>query len=136
MTQGLELPSPMMRRTAGFHANLGSIQPAEELEQLPAPQLLAQNRLLRRIHTVQLKNTLGRVHTNADKLVHGRLPCLRSHDLTLADSMPWGAVHTNSNHQMSDRGETAPNMHDRRLLDRPLLRTMTAGDNPATPCIP
>src|ERR1700736_5885852 len=94
MTQGLELPSPMMRRTAGFHANLGSIQPAEELEQLPA-----KNRLLRRIHTVQLKNTLGRVHTNADKLVHGRLPCLRSHDLTLADSMPSGAVHTNSNHR-------------------------------------
>src|SRR6202048_4021794 len=104
MTQGLELPSPMMRRTAGFHANLGSIQPAEELEQLPAPQLLAQNRLLRRIHTVQLKNTLGRVHTNADKLVHGRLPCLRSHDLTLADSMPSGAVHTTSNQRQRFTG--------------------------------
>src|ERR1700732_2181002 len=97
MTQGLELTSPMMRRAAGFHADLGSTQPAEEFKQLPTPQLLAQNRFLGRIHAMQLKNTLGRVHTNADKIVHGRLPCLRSHDLTLAASMPSGAVHTNSN---------------------------------------
>ena len=37
------------------------------------------------------KNLLRRIHTNADKLVHGRLLSMRSlTDLILAHSMPFG----------------------------------------------
>src|SRR5713226_3623291 len=68
----------MMRRPAGFDADPRRRQFLKELNNLPPPQLLAQHRLLGRIHTMQLKNTLGRVHSNADKIVHGRPPCLRS----------------------------------------------------------
>src|SRR3982074_2499699 len=68
----------MMRRPAGFDADPRRRQLLKELNNLPPPQLLAQHRLLGRIHTMQLKNTLGRVHSNADKIVHGRPPCLRS----------------------------------------------------------
>jgi hypothetical protein len=54
-------------------------------------QLPLQRRLLVIINTMQLKNTLGRVDTNARKLPHGRFPCLRiSNDLNLAHSMPSG----------------------------------------------
>src|SRR5882672_9258101 len=68
----------MMRRPAGFDADPRRRQLLKELNNLPPPQLLAQHRLLGRIHTMPLKNTLGRVHSNADKIVHGRPPCLRS----------------------------------------------------------
>src|SRR5882757_2243605 len=68
----------MMRRPAGFDADPRRRPLLKELNNLPPPQLLAQHRLLGRIHTMQLKNTLGRVHSNADKIVHGRPPCLRS----------------------------------------------------------
>src|SRR6266545_2500085 len=68
----------MMRRSAGFDADPRRRQLLKEFNKLPSPQLLAQHRLLGRIHTMQLKNTLGRVHPNADKIVHGRPPCLRS----------------------------------------------------------
>src|SRR6266436_6541818 len=68
----------MMRRPAGFDADPRRRQLLKELNNLPPPQLLAQHRLLGRIHTMQLKNTLGRVHSNADKIVHRRPPCLRS----------------------------------------------------------
>src|SRR6266545_3677343 len=68
----------MMRRSAGFDADPRRRQLLKEFNKLPSPQLLAQHRLLGRIHTMQLENTLGRVHSNADKIVHGRPPCLRS----------------------------------------------------------
>src|SRR5258708_39607368 len=68
----------MMRGPAGFDAHPRRRHCLKELNTLPPPQLLAQHRLLGRIHTMQLKNTLGRVHSNADKIVHGRPPCLRS----------------------------------------------------------
>jgi hypothetical protein len=63
---------------AGLDADLHRRQLAEELGHLPAPQLLAQHRLFRRVHPMQHKNALGRVDANADKIVHGRLPRLRS----------------------------------------------------------
>src|SRR5712691_6645603 len=68
----------MMRRPAGFDADPRRRQLLEELDKRPSPQLLPQHRLLGRIYTMQLKNTLGRVHSNTDKIVHGRPPCLRS----------------------------------------------------------
>src|SRR5438046_8574319 len=68
----------MLFTTTGCHAHPLRRQLREELEYLAAPQLLAQHRPLGRINPVHLKNTLGRVYTNADNLAHGRLPRLRS----------------------------------------------------------
>jgi len=67
-----------MRSAAGFDAHPCRRQLVKKLNDLPSPQLPAQHGLLGAIHAMQLKNTLGRVHTNADKIIHGRLPCLRS----------------------------------------------------------
>src|SRR5437016_5023917 len=87
----------MMGSSTGFHPDPKAGKAAEELVQILPAQLSLQHRLLVIVNTVQLKNTLGRVHTNARKLPHGRLPCLRiCNDLNLAHSMPLGAVHTNS----------------------------------------
>jgi hypothetical protein len=59
-------------------------------------QLLAQNRLLGGVHSMKLKNVLRRVHPNSANLFHGRFPLSEiSNDLSLARSMPSGAVHTN-----------------------------------------
>src|SRR5687768_6671652 len=45
---------------------------------------------------MQLKNTLGRIDADSDNLGHGRLPLFEIfNDLTLAHSMPSGAVHPN-----------------------------------------
>ena len=73
-----DLPRPVMSSTTGFHPHPRRRQLPEELQHLVAPQLLAQHRALGRINPVQLKNTLGRVHTDAHNLGHGRLPRLRS----------------------------------------------------------
>ena len=73
--QSADLARPIMRSAAGFDADPRRWQLGKKLNDLPPPQLLAQRRLLGAIHAMQLKNTLGRVHTNADKIVHGRLPC-------------------------------------------------------------
>src|SRR6266487_990018 len=81
----------MMRRPTGFDADPRRRQLLKELNNLPPPQLLAQHRLLGRIHTMQLKNTLGRVHSNADKIVHGRPPLSEIYnDLILAHRCRWG----------------------------------------------
>src|SRR5215467_10174395 len=76
--QRSQLARPIMRRPTGLQPHLDRLQLRKELKHLLAPQLPAQNRLLRRINSVQNENTLGRVHTNADNLRHGRLPGLRS----------------------------------------------------------
>src|SRR5712672_2905961 len=86
----------MMRRPAGFDADPRRRQLLKELNNLPPPQLLAQHRLLGRIHTMQLKNTLGRVHSNADKIVHGRPPCLRSTTTSFWHIDAVGGRHPNS----------------------------------------
>src|SRR5947207_11416922 len=81
----------MMGSSTGFHPDPKAWKAAEELVQILPAQLSLQRRLLAIVNTMQLKNTLGRVHTNARKLSHGRLPCLRiSNDLNLAHTMPSG----------------------------------------------
>src|SRR3974390_3423769 len=89
-----------MRSTTSLKTNLDRLQTRKELKQLAAAQFLAQNRLLRLIHPVQLKNTLGRIDANADNVVHGRLPCLRLRPRVESRphsgaAMPSGAVHPN-----------------------------------------
>src|SRR3981189_1048193 len=66
-----------MPRAAGFHPDNGWRQLGKKRQKPVAPQLPAQHHLLGGIDPVQLKNMLRRIHSNADNLVHGRLPCLR-----------------------------------------------------------
>jgi hypothetical protein len=96
MAQSPELAGPVMRRATSFHPDRRRGQPRKELSHLPTPERLAQNRLLGCIHPVQHKNTLGRVHPNADKIVHGRLLLYEiCNDLILAQRCRRGAVHPN-----------------------------------------
>jgi hypothetical protein len=97
MPQAAEFTRPIMRRTAGFDADPNRSQLLEKPKNLPPPQPPAQHRLFGRVDTMKLKNALGRVHTNADKMVHGRLPRLRSQRPHSGTSMPSGAVHPNMN---------------------------------------
>jgi hypothetical protein len=62
-----------MRGAASLQTNQSRRRPAEKPNHLAAAQLLAKHRPLRRINTMQLKKTLGRIQANADKLFHGRL---------------------------------------------------------------
>ena len=81
----------MMGSSTGFHSDLKAPKVPEEFVQILPAQLSPQRRLLAFVNTMQLENTLGRIHTNARKLPHGRLPCLRIfNDLNLAHSMPSG----------------------------------------------
>jgi hypothetical protein len=66
-----------MRRPASFYSDNRRRQLSKKLQHLVAAQLPAQPHLLGGINPVQLKNMLRRIHSNADNLVHGRLPCLR-----------------------------------------------------------
>jgi hypothetical protein len=80
-----------MGRSSRFHPNPKAWKAAEELRQILPAQLSLQRRLLFIVNAMQLKNTFRRVDTNARKLPHGRLPCLRiCNDLNLAHSMPSG----------------------------------------------
>src|SRR5277367_56516 len=72
-----QLPRPEMRSAAGLHPDHGSWQLGKKCQHLTATQLPAQHRPLGGIDPVQLKKMLRRIHSNADNLVHGRLPCLR-----------------------------------------------------------
>src|SRR5882762_661858 len=107
MPEPFELASPMMRPTTSLQTDLQRGQLFEERDHLPTMQFLYQSRLLQNIDPMQLENTLGRIHANTDKLLHGRLPCLRSpngpHSGTL---MPSGAVHPTA--AARQRGETNP----------------------------
>src|SRR5208283_5089270 len=88
---------PMMARTAGFDRDHRRCKLLEERHHLLAPQLLAQDRHLGGIHAMKLENVLRRIHPNSTNLVHERSPLSEiNDDLTLAHSMPPGAVHTNS----------------------------------------
>src|SRR5216683_4144345 len=86
----------MVARPAGFDRDHSRRKLLEECEHLLASQLLSQNRLLRGVHSVKLKNVFRRIHTNSANLFHGRPPLSEIYsDLILARLMPPGAVHTN-----------------------------------------
>jgi hypothetical protein len=68
-----KLTRPIMRGAASLQSNQSRRRPAEKPNHLAAAQLLAKHRPLRRINTMQLKKTLGRIQADADKLFHGRL---------------------------------------------------------------
>ena len=84
MPQPLQLACPIMRRAA-------NPQPDPSAPTCQKTPVTCRRRSFRRstgcsatINTMQHENTLGRVHANADKLVHGRLPCMRSANAMLA----------------------------------------------------
>jgi hypothetical protein len=64
----------MVRAATGLDPYDRRLKPLEKRYHLLAPQLPAKDRLLRRVDTMQLKDLLRRVHTNSDKLLHGRSP--------------------------------------------------------------
>jgi hypothetical protein len=73
----------MVRATAGFEGNHGGWKFAEEGDQVLAPQLLAQDRLLGGIHPMQLEDVFFAVGTPVT-----RRPPLRSRRAQLRHRAP------------------------------------------------
>src|SRR4051812_17811145 len=97
MPERLQQPRTIVACTAGFDRNHCRRKLLEKGKHLLASQLLAQNRLLGGVHSVKLENVFRRIHPNSANLLHGRSPLSEiSNDLSLARSMPSGAVHTSS----------------------------------------
>lgn len=92
-----EAPAPNDEKLHRPPSKSEDVEACQKICSSPAGAAFSSARLLVIVIIMQLENTLGRVHTNARKLAHGRLPCLRiCNDLNLAHSMPLGAVHTNT----------------------------------------
>src|ERR1700688_2332842 len=84
----------MMGSAAGFDPNYRRRNLLEKPDHLLAPQLLAQNHRLGRIHPVKLEEAFRRIHPNSANLFHRRSPSSEiCNKLTLAHAMPSGAVH-------------------------------------------
>ena len=83
---------------------------------LSSTQFPAQNHHLVPVNTMQLTNTLGRVHTNACKLANGRPPCLRPATTSLwhirCRRGPTTTTDRRSSmfHNPSDEGRLAPHL--------------------------
>src|SRR5665213_432822 len=69
-----QLPTPVMRGTAGLHADQARRQSLEEFEQLCSPELLTNDNLAGGIDAVNLKNVFCEIKTNGDRThVNGSL---------------------------------------------------------------
>src|SRR4051812_15743466 len=97
MPEGPQQPRAMKTCTTSFDRDHSRRKLLEECKHLLAAQLLPQNRLLGGVHSVKLENVFRRIHANSANLFHGRSPLSEiCNDLTLARSVPSGAVHTNT----------------------------------------
>jgi hypothetical protein len=65
-----------MRRPARLQPDPRRRKLGKERQHVAPPQLAPQNKLLRLVDPMQLKNTLQRIQPNANYLAHGRLPRL------------------------------------------------------------
>src|ERR1700688_4910724 len=84
----------MMGSAASFDPNYRRRKLLEKPNHLLAPQLLAQNHRLGRVHLVNLEEAFRRIHPNSANLFHRRSPFGEiCKELTLAHAMPSGAVH-------------------------------------------
>src|ERR1700730_1921030 len=84
----------MMGSAASFDPNYRRRKLLEKADHLLAPQLLAQNTRLGRVHPVNLEEAFRRIHLNSANLSHRRSPFGEiCNELTLAHAMPSGAVH-------------------------------------------
>jgi hypothetical protein len=88
MAHAAKQAGPMMRRPARLNADNSGRQPLEERHHLPPAQRFAQRRPLGTIDPMQLEDALRRIHANATKPVHGRLPRVGSRHPNLGTSMP------------------------------------------------
>src|SRR3984893_18344322 len=96
----------MAGSAAGFDPHYRRHKLLKKRDHLLAPQLLAQNHRLGRVHPVKLEEALRRIHPNSANLFHRRSPSSEiCNELTLAHAMPSGAVHpitpTNSFRRMT-----------------------------------
>ena len=119
MAERPQKPRPMVGCAAGFDPYDRRRQRLEEGHHLLAPQFLAQHHLLGGVHPVHLEKMFRRVHPDSANLFHGR-PLLSeiSNDLILAQSMPPGAVHTNSKPPCAARGAPDWRWRNGRTFDR------------------
>src|ERR1700757_2127389 len=84
----------MMGSAAGFDPNYRWRKLLEKPDHLLAPQLLARNHRLGRVHPVKLEEAFRRIHPNSANLFHRRSPSSEiCNELTLAHAMPSGGVH-------------------------------------------
>ena len=74
MAERPQNPCPMVGGAAGFDPDHRRRKFLEELNDLLAPLLLAQNHLLVGVHPVKLEKTLRRIHADSASLLHGRPP--------------------------------------------------------------
>jgi len=70
VTQGAQLPPPVMRRSASLDPDQRRFEPGEEFQDLRSPQLLLHNDLAARILAVNLKNALRDIQPDRDSF-HG-----------------------------------------------------------------
>src|ERR1700760_3300226 len=111
MSERLQHPRTMVTCTAGFDRDHRRRQLLEECEHLLASQLLAQNRLLGGVHSVELENVFRCIHANSANLFHGRPPLSEIFtDLILAPLMPSGVVHTNRTEHLLRAISCRPNV--------------------------
>src|SRR5208337_4157421 len=97
MTERPQNPRPMVRCAAGLDPDHRRCKRLEEGHHLFAPQLLTQNHLLGGVHPMKLEKMFRCIHANSANLFHGRSPLFEiCSDLILAQSMPSGAVHPNT----------------------------------------
>src|SRR4051812_25726617 len=109
MPEGLQQPRTMVACTTSFDRDHCRRKLLEECKHLLASQLLPQDRLLDGVHSVKLENVFRRIHPNSANLFHGRSPLSEiSNDLSLAHSMPSGAVHTSRSDIIRQRRARAP----------------------------
>ena len=80
MAQLEQLPRPVMRRGAGFHANQAGRLFLEKRLHLTPPQLTSDDNATFGINTVDLKNILRKINTYRDNFIHGRLLFPRDSD--------------------------------------------------------
>ena len=90
----LKLPDGRARLVRHGHGPEREIQTGIGPVPVSRVRIRAPNRRLSDVHPVKLENALLRVHPNSANLFHGRFPLSEiCNDLSLARSMPSGAVH-------------------------------------------
>jgi len=63
-----------MRPRAGLHPDKAGITMREELQNLAAAELALQHDRALLVEAVELKDVLGQIDADGDRLLHGRLP--------------------------------------------------------------
>jgi hypothetical protein len=113
VTQRHELAAPVMRRTASLHRHHAGREPAEKLQDRPAPKLANDDDLALRADAVNLKNSLRQIEPDPrdsrqilGRLRHGRLLSRCCFDNTLARLMPLGRRPPHSASTLSEPQKT------------------------------